>query len=60
MKEISYQLFSGEGSILQAGKAKVSRQNTLRISNLESHPPGEYFLIIIDSSDIHTHHLIKN
>ncbi|MFC5624519.1 hypothetical protein [Algoriphagus winogradskyi] len=59
-KEISYQLYSGKGSILRAGKARVSRQNTLRISNLESHPPGEYFLIIIDSSNKHAIHLIKN
>ncbi|SFB53307.1 Por secretion system C-terminal sorting domain-containing protein [Algoriphagus aquimarinus] len=58
-KEISYSLYSGKGSLLKEGSTQIAGQNPFRIAGLESHASGQYFLIIRENDQVHTHHLIK-
>lgn len=59
-KDISYFMYSGDGSLVLDGVAKISGQNPINIVGFASHSPGEYFLIITENGRSHTYHLIKN
>lgn len=58
-QEISYVLYSNKGSLLKKGTASITFQNPIQIAGLDSHAPGEYFLVIMRDGRTHTHHLIK-
>lgn len=58
-KDISYALYSSEGSLLKAGTSQIALQNPVRIVGMESHAPGKYLLVIKEKDKAYTHHLIK-
>ena len=58
-KKITFELYSGEGSLLKKGATHIANQAPIQIVGLGSHAPGEYFLVIKENERIQTHHLIK-